>query len=946
MNGELDSATLLHNSGTVRIKQSRALSYRVRAGAGGSSTNYVVELTVETDQGDVIGYGEGHPRWNLSGDNAGSSWKMLTEAVRRLEGRELTVADAQASVQGIRRVMDEMRGLARERSVDENHTRPFRGTLLGIETALLDVVARSRGETLAALLGKRRDAAPHVSRIAAGHVPTMNDDSLGVVTRDARFMVTFRGREERLNAKAVLNRLLAASQGPAERTVWIDAGASLSDKSSEDLVRDVIEAFSGQRLEQTVLINQPFQARGPERLHKLQRFIDEQLRDNAALNVQVLADYDAWDTDALREVQAQGRLGGIRIRPARAGGLLAAADLAQVATASGVHVCLSGMGEESRLAASALHQLALALETVSAVDAQATVEQELPLTEFSGESNALNVEEPRTRTDSRSDALFSEDPEEADFAEEQDEFEEEGDLDTLDLKGPYQDLSVAQMEKSNSPGIGVDVSFIALVNDVEKMETFPEPPLPEFEGMSPNIFDDIEDLHPLGARGSKGHLLEREALALGLSTRRYSKGVFLAADGVHEPVNFKWNRNPLVSGVALGLCTHKEATRLQLQRAGVPVPQGRTFERGDLTSARAFAERIGYPVVMKPAMGVRGIGVVANIQNEQELIDAYELMTSSRLGDQDFIVEKHINGKDYRIVVVGNQVVAAILREPASVLGDGKHTVAELLLNRNSARRRNPHLWARPPQYNAAAKYELQKQGLTINSIPSPGQTVRLGSTNSLSQGGESIAVLDEMHPSILEACLKVVRSVPGMDYCGVDFLLEDHTKALDEQDAGICELNAHAAIGNCQYPMFGPPRPVARIVMYEVARRHGLKVPSAPAEEVSLRVIIRGKVTGVGYRQWLRRRALEAGVNGWVRNLDSKRVEAVLSGPTNATTAIVSSLINGPRRARPTSYVAEHVHVPDAVGFEIRPSRTAVELFRTKARHKIRRIWETTSGR
>src|SRR5699024_11011534 len=135
---------------------------------------------------------------------------------------------------------------------------------------------------------------------------------------------------------------------------------------------------------------------------------------------------------------------------------------------------------------------------------------------------------------------------------------------------------------------------------------------------------------------------------------------------------------------------HKEGTRMQLQRAGLPVPQGRTFSNGDFSTAKLFAERIGYPVVVKPAMGVRGIGVVAGIQNEGELDAAFDILASSKLGKQDFIVEKHINGRDYRIVVVGDQVIAAIQREPASVFGNGESTVAELLLNKNIARKRNP----------------------------------------------------------------------------------------------------------------------------------------------------------------------------------------------------------------------------------------------------------------
>ncbi|NDK30733.1 acylphosphatase [Nesterenkonia haasae] len=931
--------------GELRITQSRAFSYRAPRPRGAAATNYVVELTAQTSDGtEIVSYGEGHPRWAQTGDDAGSSWTFLVEVVRRLEGKVFMAADREEAVRSVRRVMQEMSLLAAERSVEEGHTRPFRGTSLGIEVSLLDLFAQHLGETLAGLLGKQRDSVPQVPEtpISAGEVlEGVVADLEGI---GETISIKFRGAVERESVLPTLRSLVGASGGESGRTVWIDAGSTLSVASSEALVDDVAAAFRSSSHQHHVFISQPFRSRSVEKLRGLQNYADEQLKSDTSLSVHIVADNNAWDAPELRDILETGSLGAVRVRPAQAGGLLAAIDLAEVASAAGVRVCLTGMGDESRLGASAEHQLALALPRVDLAEIGATVEQTLPLTEIAGEQRNVDTDPLAGKAATSQDSSLSENPEEADAVDEDDEgdFEDEG--------IPYfaEDASIASLETNGVSGLGVSVSFISLVNDVEKMETFPEPPLPEFEGMLPNVFDDIDDLHPLGARGSKGHLAEREALALGLTTTRYSKGVFLASDGHREPINFKWNRNPLVSGVALGLCTHKEATRLQLQRANVPVPQGRTFERGDLDSARMFAGRIGYPVVMKPAMGVRGIGVVANIQNEEELSQAHELMTGTRLGDQDFIVEKHINGKDYRIVVVGQRVVAAILREPASVVGDGKHTVAELLLNRNSARRRNPHLWARPPQYNAAAKYELQKQNLTIDSVPEPGRVVRLGSTNSLSQGGESMAVLEEMHPSILEACLKVMRSVPGMDYCGVDFLLEDHTKPLDEQDAGICELNAHAAIGNSQYPMFGTPKPVARIVMYEVARRFGLQVAAEPAENVALRVLIRGKISGVGFHRWLRRRALEAGVEGWVRSLDDKRIEAVLVGPTNATTGIVSSLINGPRRARPTSYVAEHIDKPLVEGFEIRPDRAGFEHLRIKTGRRIRKVlnWRRTNGR
>src|SRR5699024_9857432 len=243
-------------------------------------------------------------------------------------------------------------------------------------------------------------------------------------------------------------------------------------------------------------------------------------------------------------------------------------------------------------------------------------------------------------------------------------------------------------------------------------------------------------------------------------------------------------------------------------------------------------------------------------------------MSGSKLGHQDFIVEKHVNGSDYRIVVIGDEVIAAIQREPSSVFGDGRSTIGELLVNKNVARRRNPHLWARPAKYDDAARHELRKAGRTLDTVLAEGEQQLLANTCSLSQGGDSIDVLDEMHPSIKEASVAAVKAMPGLFFCGVDFLLEDHTKPLDEQDAGICELNAHAAIGNCEYPMFGNGRPVAKTMMKATVEHFGFKAHAERAERLAIHLTMRGRVTGVGYRKWLRRRAGVSGIGGWVRNI------------------------------------------------------------------------------
>ena len=422
-----------------------------------------------------------------------------------------------------------------------------------------------------------------------------------------------------------------------------------------------------------------------------------------------------------------------------------------------------------------------------------------------------------------------------------------------------------------------------------------------------NSSSDTELMLPLGTMDAKSHLMERECVRQGFDILRTGKGVFSAHKG-GKSLYFKLSRSPLVSVDAISLCTHKEATREFLAPLGFPVPRGRMFPAGDYDNATRFANLIGYPVVVKPATGVRGIGVVPGIMNDAELKSAFHVLESSKLGHDDFIVEKHIYGEDYRIMVIGGKVRAATLRAPANVAGDGKHSVAELILIKNRYRQLIPHLKSRPIVFSEATQYQLDKQGLTLHSVPEAGQTVLLSGSCNLSQGGDSVNVLHEMHPSIVKVAEEAVKAVPGLDYCGIDFLIEDHRKPVGETDLGICELNAHAAIGTACYTMFGEPVNVPRMAIEEVLHQQAVPMAPLPEDAIAVQVRIRGKVTGVGYRKWLARHARRSGLRGYVKNASSREVEAVLLGSLVGITALTTACIRGPSGALPTSVRLSHL--------------------------------------
>lgn len=439
----------------------------------------------------------------------------------------------------------------------------------------------------------------------------------------------------------------------------------------------------------------------------------------------------------------------------------------------------------------------------------------------------------------------------------------------------------------------------------------PSPPL------HPNAFDDTPLMLPLGTMDAKSHLMERECLRQGFNVLRTGKGVFTADKG-EQRFYFKLSRSPLVSVDAIALCTHKEATREFLAPLGFPVPRGRMFPSGGYDNATRYANLIGYPVVVKPATGVRGIGVVPNIRSDEELRSAFHVLETSKLGHDDFIVEKHIFGEDYRIMVIGGKVRAATLRAPASVTGDGKHTVAELILIKNRYRQRIPHLKSRPIVYTESTQYQLDKVGYTLHSVPPLGERVNLSGSCNLSQGGDSVNVHHEMHPSIIKLAEDAVKAVPGLDYCGIDFLIEDHRKPVGETDIGICELNAHAAIGTACYPMFGDAVNVPRQAIEEILHNHDMPLTPLDDDQITVKVRVRGKVTGVGFRKWVARHARKGGLNGYVKNRDKRTVEAVLQGSLVAISSLTTACIRGPSEALPTSVRVVHVNESPHDGFTL----------------------------
>ena len=243
--------------------------------------------------------------------------------------------------------------------------------------------------------------------------------------------------------------------------------------------------------------------------------------------------------------------------------------------------------------------------------------------------------------------------------------------------------------------------------------------------------------------------------------------------------------------------------------AGVPVPIGRPAK--DLEDAWQIAQNIGLPVVVKPQDGNQGKGVTVNIVERDLFNQAYQ--TAARYGE--VLVEKFLPGSDYRLLVVGNKLVAAARREPPLVVGDGNHTVKELVDKVNAdPRRGDGHSTSLTKiKFDDIAIGRLKLQDLEPNSVPEKGRRVILRNNANLSTGGTATDVTDDVHAEVTARVVAAAQMV-GVDICGVDVVCESVLKPLEEQNGGIVEVNAAPGLRMHISPSFGKGRNVGKAVI------------------------------------------------------------------------------------------------------------------------------------
>lgn len=473
-----------------------------------------------------------------------------------------------------------------------------------------------------------------------------------------------------------------------------------------------------------------------------------------------------------------------------------------------------------------------------------------------------------------------------------------------------------------------DTSLQSMTTMIERFDTVPGAAAP-YTGDC-NEFDS-ELVKSPGMRTSTQQL-EMEALLGGLETRRVDKRMLLVGEPMRPPaLAFHRSASSHASFPGCQIAQDKLVAQMTLRSAGIGVPSGSTVPIHDKSEIERVAKSIGFPLAVKPVSGQQASGVTTGIQEWDRFWYAVDRAAAECETDwvgtvpevfshEEVLIEQSLTGVEYRVFATADRTLAVLQKLRPHVVGNGRHTVAELITWATAIRSRNLAMRSRPFDLETV-KAILEEQGLDMEYVPDSGETVTLSRLTAAGPGGAYRQVLDTAHPSLLELGPAVIAEV-GLPYGGVDLIMTDHTIPVGEQEVNVIEVNSQAGLMNCSYPLYGQGIEVGRVVLAESARCHGL--PFEPGDG-GLRVscLVTGKVQGVGYRAWFAAHAAETGIDGWIANCRSgDQVEMVLVGDPVKVSSLVYLAYRGPRRARPVEVRTRPAAVDVTPGFRIRDTK------------------------
>jgi D-alanine-D-alanine ligase-like ATP-grasp enzyme/acylphosphatase len=408
--------------------------------------------------------------------------------------------------------------------------------------------------------------------------------------------------------------------------------------------------------------------------------------------------------------------------------------------------------------------------------------------------------------------------------------------------------------------------------------------------------------------------------------------------------HFYRSRGDMVANKAVKIVHDKHLAKSYFQKDDVPTPDGIMFNKN--ISNDEILKRVSglnYPLVVKPVLGSLGKGVVTNIQNDAALFKAVDHVRED-YDYEEIIVEEYVAGDEYRIYVVGDEVVAATRRMPANIMGDGISTIEQLIEAKNETRKENPYLANKLIKIDNNLLNYIETKNLTLESIPANDKVIQLRGQSNISSGGDPIDAMDDITDQIKSVAVRAVKSIPGLIHAGIDVIV-------GKDKLVVIEVNATAGIPMHLFPMKGKARNVPAFIMdYYFPETTGLVedrtriyfdyretselLRGRYAQEISLtdapkgklhtaRYVVSGKVQKVGYRAWIKKQAVKSGLHGYIRNQKNGNVVVIVGSDDRDKVKKFKGICGkGPKKAKVGKIEELEWNSPIKIGFEIRKSR------------------------
>lgn len=307
-------------------------------------------------------------------------------------------------------------------------------------------------------------------------------------------------------------------------------------------------------------------------------------------------------------------------------------------------------------------------------------------------------------------------------------------------------------------------------------------------------------------------LIAQEAISRGIKVNKVfktgalSKSSFLDLEYGKHKESIIGQRLSTTDCIGYFVAKNKELAKFYFRKAGISVAKGETLHAAEVDVVTKFCNKVKYPVVLKPVSGTHGTKVYLDVDSDKKVKKLLKNFKGK------VIVEKQYGGEEYRLLATNEKFLAAIHRVPANVVGDGIHMIKELIEIKNKdPRRGSGHKKSLVKiRVDSAVKDYLKQTKRKLSTIPKKDEMVYLRTNSNISTGGDSYDVTSMIHPDVKKLAVKVIKSIPGLSLGGIDYLTTDVTKAPNNRNYIVIEVNDSPMISMHHIPYQGKERNVA----------------------------------------------------------------------------------------------------------------------------------------